>query len=247
MSLPLYWGALVAMFVLTAVVPVGAAFWLRLRLGVPIRVFEIAAGFYLLNLVVQVPIFQLLRGAGVSGGVLFVMVIAPAIYAGCEEGLRYLSFRAGSTMRAARTADGALMAGLGHGGMEALLFGISLAWTVVMVTFAPDVLRASGVDVSQTVGGLGYFFGAFTISRASALVTHLGFATLTVMAYRRTTWFLGVAFLAHFAVDASTSGLQAVGGSPWWLATFVFWAVASALFVARARRSAPLLPVAQAA
>lgn len=247
MSLPLYWGALVVMFLLTVVVPVAAAFWLRLRLGVPIRVFEIAAGFYLLNLVVQLPILQLLRGAGVARGLLFAALIAPAIYAGCEEGLRYLSFRAGATMRAARTADGALMAGLGHGGMEAILFGISLAWTVAMVTFAPDVLRANGVDVSQTASGLGSFFGAFAISRVSALVTHLALATLTVMAYRRSTWFLGAAFLAHFAVDASTFGLQAIGASPWWVAAFVFWAVASALFVARARRSAPLPTVAQLA
>jgi uncharacterized membrane protein YhfC len=246
-SLPLSWGALLVMFLLTAVLPVGAAFWLRLRLGVPLRVFEIAAGFYLVNLVVQVPIFQLLRGAGLTRGLLFTAVIAPAIYAACEEGVRYLSFRAGGTMRAYRTADGALMAGLGHGGMEAILFGISLAWTVAMVTFAPDVLRANGVDVSQTIGGLGSFFGAFSISRVSALVTHLGFATLTVMAYRRSTWFLAVAFLAHFAVDCSTFGLQAVGGPPWWVAAFVFWAAVSALFVASARRADPVLPATQPA
>lgn len=236
MSLPLYWVTLAVMFVLTAVLPVAAALWLRLRTGTPIRVFEIAAGFYLVNLVIQVPILQLVRGAGLSGGLLFAAVIAPALYAGCEEGVRYLSFRAGSTMRAWRTANGALMAGLGHGGMEAILFGVSLAWTVAMVTFAPDVLRANGVDVSQTIGGLGSFFAVFSVSRLAALVTHLSFATLTVMAYRRSAWFLAVAVAAHFAVDSTTYGLQAIGGTPWWVLVFVVWAAASALFVRWARR-----------
>ena len=43
MSLPLYWTTLVVMFLLTAVLPVAAALWLRIRSGTPIRVFEIAA------------------------------------------------------------------------------------------------------------------------------------------------------------------------------------------------------------
>ncbi len=236
MSLPLYWTTLVVMFLLTAVLPVAAALWLRIRSGTPIRVFEIAAGFYLLNLVVQVPILQVIRGAGLSGGVLFAALIAPALYAGCEEGMRYLSFRVGGTMRASRTADGALMAGLGHGGMEAILFGASLAWTVAMVTFAPDVLRANGVDVSQTVDGIASFFAVFTVSRLSALVTHLGFATLTVMAYRRSAWCLALAFVAHFAVDSTTYGLQALGAGPWWVLVFVAWAAPSAAPVRWARR-----------
>jgi uncharacterized membrane protein YhfC len=231
-----YWAAFAVMFGLVVVGPGVAAVWLRSRLGVPLRVFEVAAGFYLLNLVVQVPVFRALAGAGVRGGLAFTALLAPAVYALCEETLRYLSFRATRAMRANRTPDGALMAGLGHGGMEAALFALSLGWTLALATFAPEALGSAGVGLSLTPGDFGAFFAVFTVSRLSAIASHLGFAVLVVAAYRRSLLFLPAAIGAHFAVDASTFGLQAIGAGSWWLLVFAVWAAAGGLLVAWSRR-----------
>jgi uncharacterized membrane protein YhfC len=228
----LAWLAFLVAFALTVALPTAAAAWLRLRRGVPFRVFEVAAAFYLLNLVVQVPVFRGLAAIGPQLGA----VLAPAIYALCEETLRYLSFRAGRTMRSARHADGALAAGLGHGGMEAAIFALILGWTVAMATFAPDVLRAQGVAPLQSPAGLAGSMALFTAGRLAAIACHVGFATLVVLAYRRSVAFLPLAVVAHFAVDVTTFGLQARGG-PWWVLAFGAWAAGAAALVALTRRS----------
>lgn len=235
MTLAALWVAFLAMFALTALAPAATALWLRLRRDVPIRVFEIAAGFYLLNLAVQVPIFRLIGNRAVLLGPLLAPLLAPAIYSLIEESLRYLSFRAGRTMRGSRHADGALMAGLGHGGMEALIFAFVLTSTVVSVTFAPASLKAQGIDATQTANGVIVSGAVYTVSRLAAIVCHVGFATLCVLAYRRSLAFLPIAVLAHFAVNASTSRLQAVGG-PWWVLVFVAWAALFGLLAMWVRR-----------
>jgi hypothetical protein len=228
----LAWLAFVLAFALTVALPTAAAAWLRVRRGVPFRVFEVAAAFYLLNLVVQAPVFRGLTAAGVQGGAL----LAPAIYALCEETLRYLSFRAGRAMRSARHADGALVAGLGHGAMEAAIFALILGWTVAMATFAPDVLRAQGVAAVLSPAAVAGSMALFSAGRLAAIACHIGFATLVVLAYRRSPAFLPLAVVAHFAVDATTFGLQASGG-PWWVLAFAAWAAGAAVLVVVARRS----------
>lgn len=244
MTLAVLWLAFLVMFVLTVGAPAAAALWLRLRKDVPIRVFEISAGFYLLSLVVQFPVFGLAGNGAAMLGPLVAPLAAPAIYALSEESLRYLSFRAGWAMRGSRHDDGALMAGLGFGGMEALIFALILTWTVASVTFAPDSLRGQGIDATQTATGVIGSVAAYSVSRLAAIACHLGFSSLCVLAYRRSLVFLPLVMGAHFAFNASTSRLQTLDGL-WWVLAVVAWAAASGLvlvWVRRAgwlRRSAP--------
>ena len=84
-ALAVLWLAFLVMFVLTAGAPAAAA----LRKDVPIRVFEISAGFYLLGLVVQFPVFGLAGNHAAMLGPLVAPLVAPAIYALSEESLRY--------------------------------------------------------------------------------------------------------------------------------------------------------------
>jgi len=139
-------------------------------------------------------------------------------------------------MRSSRHDDGALIAGLGFGGMEALIFALILTWTVVSVTFAPDSLRAQGIDATQTVNGVVGSGALYGVSRLSAIVSHLGFSTLSVLAYRRSVAFLPLAMAAHFAFNASTSQLQALGAF-WWVLAMIAWAAVSGLFVVWVRRA----------
>lgn len=230
------WLAFLVMFVLTVGAPTAAALWLRLRRDVPIRVFEISAGFYLLSLVVQFPVFGLVGDRAVLLGQLLAPLIAPAIYALSEESLRYLSFRAGSAMRGSRHDDGALMAGLGFGCMEALIFALILTWTVASVTFAPDSLRRQGIDATQTASGVIGSVATYSVSRLAAIACHVGFSTLCALAYRRSVVFLPLVVAAHFAFNASSSRLQAPGGLSWLLGV-VAWAAGSALVVVWVRHT----------
>jgi len=180
-TLAVLWLAFLVMFVLTVGAPTAAALWLRLRRDVPIRVFEISAGFYLLSLLVQFPVFGLTGNRAVLLGPLLAPLVAPAIYALSEESLRYLSFRAGWSMRGSRHDEGALMAGLGFGGMEALIFALILTWTVASVTFAPDSLRSKGIDATQTASGVIGSVATYSVSRLAAVACHLGFSTLCAL------------------------------------------------------------------
>jgi hypothetical protein len=225
------WLAFLAAFALTVALPVAAAAWLRLRHGVSFWIFEVAAGLYLVNLVVQMPVFRGLTVAGLQGGVL----LAPAIHALSEETTRYLSFRAGRTMRSARHAGGALVAGLGHGAMEAAIFALILGETVAVATLAPDALRAQGVDPVQLTSQLTSSIAAFTAIRLAAIACHVGFATLIVLAYRRSIVFLPLAMVVHLAFEATTSALQS--GGPWRVLAFTAWAAGAAALVVWARRS----------
>jgi len=235
-TLAVLWLAFLVMFVLTVGAPTAAALWLRLRRNVPIQVFEISAGFYLLSLLVQFPVFGLTGNRAVLLGPLLAPLVAPAIYALSEESLRYLSFRAGWSMRGSRHDEGALMAGLGFGGMEALIFALILTWTVASVTFAPDSLRGQGIDATQTASGVIGSVATYSVSRLAAVACHIGFSTLSALAYRRSAVFLPLVVAAHFAFNASSSRFQALGGL-WWVLGVLAWAVASALVVVWVRRA----------
>jgi hypothetical protein len=94
-----------------------AAWWLRRRAGVPLVMLAVAAGFSLLSLLAGILVIAAIRTAGVRNGLPWAAVGWPATVAVCAETFRYLSFRAGPVMRANRTSVGALMAGLGYGGI----------------------------------------------------------------------------------------------------------------------------------
>lgn len=197
---------------ITAIVLVVAR-QLRTRTRVPTTVLAVAGAFYLLNLVVQAPLLLLARQIGFAPAVLAGLVL-PVVYGLVEELARYASFGAGATMRAHRTGPGALMAGLGHGGAEA-----------VVLAALYGIADGGWADLAL-----------FAVGRLCAIAVHVGFATLVVLARRRSRWLLGVAVLLHITVDASTFAAQGVVGS-WSLVLFALWAaVAGALVLAVRRR-----------
>ena len=133
------WFAFIVLILVAIVGPFVLAGVFNKRLGVPLSVFFIAAGFYILNLVIQRPFFLLVQATGIKNQILLVAVFRPLIYAICEETMRYLSFRVGP-MRRNRTADGALMAGVGHGGTEAIYFALVYIAPVLFALIAPQLL-----------------------------------------------------------------------------------------------------------
>lgn len=218
---------LLAAAALCGLAPLTVAVALARRLRVPIAVVAIAAACYALNLLLQQPVFLGLRP--VVGGLdpLLLVALLPAlVYGVVEEVVRFGSWRL-PVLRAHRTSDGALVAGLAWGGAESLLF------------------TALAVAGGQVPGGLALFL----LGRVFALAGHVAFAHLSVAAHRRSAWFLPVAIVAHVVFDASVFGLQVLldPTSAWPTVLFGVLAAAAVAVTAALRRTGDICAYPRAA
>ncbi|MDQ2714619.1 MAG: YhfC family intramembrane metalloprotease [Chloroflexota bacterium] len=230
------WLAFALQMVLMVLLPIGAAIFFRQRFHVPWAVFFIAMGFYLINLIVQLP-FVFAWYALFSKLPWLALLLVTLTYGISEETMRYLSFRAGRSMRANRTPNGALLAGIGHGGTESIVFALGAVFSLLTALLAPQALKASGVSAAAVLNAPWWTFVLGGFSRILAMTVHLGFATLIMLAYRRSWLFYPLAILLHFVVDFTTFGIQNLTGSIFWtLLLFAFWAVVAILLLVRVRR-----------
>ncbi|MBV9020972.1 MAG: YhfC family intramembrane metalloprotease [Chloroflexi bacterium] len=230
------WLAFIVLILVAIVGPFVLAGVFRKRLGVPLSVFFIAAVFYILILVIEQPFFLLVQVTGIKNQILLVAVFLPLIFAFCEETMRYLSFRVGP-MRRNRTADGALMAGVGHGGMEAIYLAFVNIAPVLFALIAPQLLIRGQPTVIQVLHSP-WFYIFIATSRIEAIPCHLSWATLSVMAYRRSPIFFPLAILGHFVIDSTTfSVLDLMGSVLWTQVLFAGWAILSLLLIVYVRRT----------
>ena len=123
--------------------------WCR-RTRVPWTAPLIAAGCYLLNLAVNVPLTVMVY-PWLNLPPVLLLALTALTYGVCEELARWLSFRLGS-LRRHRDGDGAISAGLGHGGAESVLFGLSYAAGTVAALFAPDALPQATREAFRATG-----------------------------------------------------------------------------------------------
>lgn len=238
------WLAFAGQLTLMVGFPVALAIVFGRRFHLPARIFFLAAGFYLLNLVAQAP-FLFLWQSQFGKLPWAALALTTLTYGMCEETMRYFSFRAGRVMRANRTANGALLAGVGHGGAEAILFALGGVAGVVAALVAPQTLGPT--NVASILNGPWWMFLAMGASRILAITAHLGFATLIVLAYRRSWLFFPLAIFMHVLVDFSTFGLQIWSGSLWWtFALFTAWALLALGLLLWARKTTLMTPPAPA-
>lgn len=131
-----------------------------------------------------------------------------------EETARYIVLR--RWLPWARTWEEGLMFGAGHGGIEAIIFGLLAMWGFLQVaTFQnlnPEalstVLGPEKAEVLQTylmsLGGMPWYYNLLgALERVSALCVHLGATLLVLQAFTRKNigWYF-LAVLWHTAVDA---------------------------------------------
>jgi hypothetical protein len=91
------------------------------RTHVPLPILAVAAGFSLLSLAAERFAIAVIHPVGIRNGLPWAVIGGLAIIVVCVETFRYLSVRAGPSMRANRTSGGgAVMAGLGSGAMSTL-------------------------------------------------------------------------------------------------------------------------------
>ena len=131
---------------LTVFSPVLAGIWLHRRFVVPWRIFLLGALVFILSQVVHIPLNHLLEDWGVmarqgalTGPVLWRTALVGGLTAGlCEELARLVSF---IFMKKRKIEDG-LMLGIGHGGIESMVFG-----GVLTAAAAGALLDLRGVDI----------------------------------------------------------------------------------------------------
>ncbi len=207
---------------LMIVLPVVATAWWCRRRRVPASVPLIAAGFYLLNLAVNLPLTAVLYPS-LGLPPLLALGLTALTYGACEELARWLSFRVGS-LRRHRDADGGIAAGLGHGGTEAIMFGLPYAVGTLTLLLAPASIPEAAR--AQLAGADPWLFVGTGLDRLPAMAAHLVFALLIVLAYRSGVRFLAIAIIAHAALDFVVFALR--DNAPTWV--FIgAWALTGAL------------------
>jgi uncharacterized membrane protein YhfC len=131
-----------------------------------------------------------------------------------EETARYIVLR--RWLPQARTWEEGLMFGAGHGGIEAIIFGLLAMWGFLQVAafqnLSPEALSAvlglEKAEVLQTylmsLGDMPWYYNLLgALERLSALCIHLGATLLVLQAFiRRNMGWYFLAVLWHTAVDA---------------------------------------------
>ena len=226
--------ALVVMIVL----PVLLALVVARTRRVPFRVVLVAAGFYLLNLAVNVPLTGFVWPLLLGRSSLLTLLLTCLTWGVCEELARYASFRFVRVMKENRTDSGALAAGLGHGGAESVLFGLQFAAGTVLVLLFPHQFPAGARAQIFANGPTGFILTG--LDRIPALACQLAFAVLVVLAFRRGRRYLLLAIAAHTAVDVVVFGIQKYVQGFWFEAVFALLGGCSLVFVALVVRSGVL-------
>lgn len=205
--------------------PFGIMLWLKRRYGVSWRLFGVGVLTFIASQVVHIPLLSAVNRLliyqlppyDVSYAAIFLQAVMLGLLAGlCEETARLAGYW--FLKDRAKAFGAALALGAGHGGIESIGVGISLAATLIMSLLA---LRSN-----QTVGGLtpqsaaAIFANPWYVplvslfERLTSVSLHI---TLSVMVWQAVTrrawgWYVG-AVIYHALVDAMAVALPLLGRS----------------------------------
>lgn len=128
-----------------------------------------------------------------------VWPVALSLTAGIvEETSRFLYYRRSATMRDPHRWREAVVAGVGHGGTEAIVLGIQTLFGVIALFYMRDLLppEMAAIDPQPDY---------FLIGAASRLLIMIGHVGLTFLVWRAVsrgeTWAYPLAIVIHIAVD----------------------------------------------
>lgn len=128
-----------------------------------------------------------------------VWPVALSLTAGIvEETSRFLYYKRSATMRDAGRWREALVAGVGHGGVEAIVLGIQTLFGVIAFFFMRDLLppEMAAIDPQPDY----FLIGA--ASRLLIMIGHVGFTFLVWRAVSRgEAWAYPLAIVIHIVVD----------------------------------------------
>lgn len=204
---------------LMAALPLLLAIALRRRLSTPWWLFCLGMATFLLSQAIHLPLNDWLADLGVltaemEGRALVQNAIILGLTAGlCEELLRAAGYGLLAWRRRCTTWTDAVMLGLGHGGVEAMLIAVLMAASIASLAALQGSDLSALVDSPAQLAALERQMELFSGSPALALLplvermlaisAHVAFSLLIWQAFqRRNALYVLLAILLHAAYDA---------------------------------------------
>ncbi len=168
-----------------------------------------------------------IAAAAVFGQTPLVAAVALSVSAGlAEETARLFYYRRSAVMRDPDNWRAALTVGAGHGGTEALVFGLQYLAGILMFWFAADLLPAD-----MRANFTPEFFWINATARLFILVGHVG---LTFLVWRtasgRGWWWYPLAIGVHILVNLAAFAAPLVWPGSDWLGWIAIMGLASAAY-----------------
>lgn len=230
------WGNLCAaalgQFPLMLLLPLGLAVLLRRRVGARYALFAVGGATFVASQVVHLPLNWALGLMGPPRGVALLPLPLVGLSAGlsaglCEETARYVTMR--FVLKNDRGWPSALGLGAGHGGVEAMIFGVLALLGLVNVLLAPYGALLGVPEGDQAIlrhaarqyWALPWYLPLLAgWERVCAIAFHVGASVLVMRAVtRRNLGYLGLAIVLHAALDAPLVYAPALGY--FWLYAFL--------------------------
>jgi uncharacterized membrane protein YhfC len=230
--------------------PLAVGWWIRRRYGVGWAVFGAGTLTFIASQMVHLPLNWALGlmggGRGVSTWPLLPMAIVAGLSAAvCEEGARWLGLT--FVFRRVRTWSQGLQYGAGHGGIEAIIFGLIVLFNFLVIvalrSLPPGALGITGVAADQLRSAMEAFWKTpwylpvlGGVERVSAITIQIALATLVVRSVsHRRIGYLAAAIMAHTAVDAVAVWGASTLGAIWVEAIVVVFAIMAFWLIRRLR------------
>lgn len=226
-SIPLLLATVFIQLPLMLVLPIVLGWWIRRRYGPGWGIFVAGALTFVASQVVHLPLNWALGLIGGGRGVATWPLIPMALVAGlsaavCEEGARWIVLA--FFLKRVRTWAPGLQYGAGHGGGEAMIFGLLVVVNLATMLVLPSmeqIFAALPPDAAEQVryGGSAYWATPWYmaavggVERVFAITLQIAMALLVVRSVaERRVKYLAAAIGFHTAVDAfAVWGIQTLG------------------------------------
>ncbi|MCU0501122.1 MAG: YhfC family glutamic-type intramembrane protease [Anaerolineae bacterium] len=257
-NIPLLLSSFLIQLPLMLAFPIVLGWWIRRRYGVGWGIFWAGALTFVVSQVVHLPLNYALGLLGGSRGValwpLPLMALVAGLSAGvCEEGARWITLR--FFLKRARGWRAGLQFGAGHGGGEAIIFGLLVAVNLLTMLVLSSVnpaalgLPAAAADQISAASAI-YWRSAWYlpivggVERLFAITIQIALAEVVMLSFtRRNIAYLFAAIGLHTLVDFWAVWGMATLGMVWVEVGVAVFAVA-AFWLIRRLRDAPVAPAA---
>jgi len=202
-------------------IPIAAVIVTRRKWGLPLSIVLAGAITFVASQVLHVPANgQLAKVFGLEAQPLVVQAIVLGLSAGVfEEVARYIVMR--FWQKNVRSWREAFTLGLGHGGVEAILIGLTMALTLanmVVIVNAEDIAALGLPEGAAEQVAAFWEIPLYTpllavLERVIAMTLHVALSTVVALCFsKRAIWPLFAAILWHAFVDAlAVYGVQTWG------------------------------------
>jgi len=245
MNIPLLLSSVLIQIPLMLLFPLALGWWIRRKYGVGWGVFAAGAVTFVASQVVHLPLNYALGLLGGGRGVALWPLPALALAAGlsaalCEEGARWLALT--FVFKRIRSWSQGLQYGAGHGGVEAIIFGVLVLINLVAATAMlsmKSLPNMSDASAEQLRAGIAAYWATpwylpivGGLERLFAITLQIAMALLVVRSVaRRQIGYLLAAIAMHTAVDAwaawaiSTQGIAVTEIGVALMAAFALWLI----------------------